>query len=66
MNSTVQNEIAELVQDRLANGERVTLLHLSKEKQISPNEIRNALVEAFGNRVQFKRGRTGGILLAAA
>lgn len=66
MNATVQNEIADLVQERLANGERVTLLHLSKEKQISPNEIRNALVEAFGNRVQFKRGRTGGILLAAA
>jgi hypothetical protein len=66
MNATVQNEIADLVENRLANGERVTLLHLSKEKQISPNEIRNALVEAFGNRVQFKRGRTGGIILAAA
>lgn len=66
MNSTVQNEIAALVQSRLANGERVTLLNLSKEKNISPNEIRNALIDTFGNRVQFKRGRTGGIVINAA
>lgn len=64
MNATVRNEICELVETRINAGERVTVLHLSKEKNISVNEIRNALVENFGNRVQFKRGRTGGIVLA--
>ena len=63
MNATVRNEICELVETRINAGERVTVLHLSKEKNISVNEIRNALVENFGNRVQFKRGRTGGIVL---
>ena len=63
MNATVRNEICELVESRIHAGERVTVLHLSKEKNISVNEIRNALVENFGNRVQFKRGRTGGIVL---
>ena len=64
MNATVRNEICELVESRINSGKRVTVLHLSKEKNISVNEIRNALVENFGNRVQFKRGRTGGIVLA--
>lgn len=64
MNSTVQSEICSLVQSRINNGERVTLLALSKEKNISVNEIRNALIEEFGNRVTFKRGRTGGIAIA--
>lgn len=63
MNSTLQIELCDLVEARLNNGERVTILALSKEKNISPTEIRNALVEVFGNRVQFKRGRTGGITL---
>ena len=63
MNATVRNEICALVETRIHAGERVTVLHLSKEKNISVNEIRNALVENFGNRVQFKRGRTGGIVL---
>ena len=65
MNATVRNEICELVESRINSGKRVTVLHLSKEKNISVNEIRNALVENFGNRVQFKRGRTGGIVLTA-
>jgi len=63
MNTTVRDEICDIVENRLAAGERVTLLHLSKEKKISSNEIREALSEHFGNRVQFKRGRTGGIVL---
>jgi iron uptake system EfeUOB component EfeO/EfeM len=63
MNATVRNEICELVESRINSGKRVTVLHLSKEKNISVNEIRNALVENFGNRVRFKRGRTGGIVL---
>lgn len=63
MNTTVQTEICELVESRLNNGERVTILAIAKEKGISPNEIRNALVEFFGTRVQFKRGRSGGIHL---
>lgn len=63
MNATLRNEICELVESRLSAGERVTILNLAKEKNISVNEIRNALVETFGNRVQFKRGRTGGIVL---
>jgi len=64
MNATVRNEICELVESRINAGQRVTILNLAKEKNISVNEIRNALVENFGNRVQFKRGRTGGIVLA--
>lgn len=63
MNSTVQTELCDIVESRIAAGERVTILHLAKEKNISPTEVRNALVEHFGNRIQFKRGRTGGIVL---
>lgn len=65
MNATVASELCETVESRLSAGERVTILHLSKEKNISASEIRTALVENFGTRIQFKRGRTGGIVLTA-
>jgi len=63
VNSTVQSKIANVVESRLNDGQRVTVVNLAKEMNISVGEIRNALVEAFGNRVIFKRGRTGGIHL---
>ena len=63
VNSTVQSKIANVVESRLNDGQRVTVVNLAKEMNISVGEIRNALVEAFGNRVIFKRGRTGGIYL---
>ncbi len=63
MNNFHQMEICDLVESRLKNGERVTMLAVAKERGFSPNEVRNALIECFGNRVQFKRGRSGGIHL---
>jgi hypothetical protein len=64
MTATVQSEIAELVESRIKNGERVTVVNLAAERNISVGELRTALVEAFGNRISFKRGRTGGIVLS--
>lgn len=63
VNSAVQNKIANIVETRLKGGQRVTVVNLAKEMKVSVGEVRNALVEAFGNRVVFKRGRTGGIYL---
>jgi DNA-binding GntR family transcriptional regulator len=63
VNSAVQNKIANIVETRLNGGQRVTVVNLAKEMKVSVGEVRNALVEAFGNRVVFKRGRTGGIYL---
>lgn len=64
MTASVQSDIATAVESRLKAGERVTIVNLAKEMKISVAEIRNALVEEFGNRVVFKRGRTGGISLS--
>lgn len=64
MTATLQSEIAQLVETRLNAGERVTVVNLAKELKVPVNEVRNALVEEFGNRVTFKRGRTGGIVLS--
>lgn len=63
MNSTLQTEIAQIVESRLNDNQRVTVVNLAKEMKVPVAEVRNALVEAFGNRVIFKRGRNGGIYL---
>jgi hypothetical protein len=64
MTATLQNDLAQLVEARLAAGERVTVVNLAKEMRIPVGELRTALVESFGNRITFKRGRTGGITLS--
>jgi hypothetical protein len=64
MTATLQNDLAQLVEARLAAGERVTIVNLAKEMRIPVGELRTALVESFGNRITFKRGRTGGITLS--
>ena len=56
--------IATLLETRLENDERVTLSELASAGNMSVIEARKTLVQVFGNRVMFKRGRTGGILLA--
>jgi len=56
--------IATLLETRLENNERVTLSDLASAGNMSVIETRKTLVQVFGNRVVFKRGRTGGIILA--
>lgn len=56
--------IATLLETRLNNDERVTLSDLANEGNVSVLEARKILVQVYGTRVLFKRGRTGGILLA--
>lgn len=63
VNATVQDKICDIVSTRLTSGHRVTITNLSKEMNISVHEIRTALSERYGDRVQFKRGRTGGITI---
>jgi hypothetical protein len=57
-------EICNLAESRYHAGERVTLLGLSKEYGVNPIEIRKALLENYGSRVSFTRGRAGGIRIA--
>jgi len=64
MTASIQSDLAQLVESRLKAGERVTVVNLAKEMKIPVSEIRTALVESFGNRISFKRGRTGGIALS--
>ena len=70
-NSTTNNVtnsyplIATLLETRVANNERVTLSSLANDASTSVVEARKTLVGFYGDRVQFKRGRTGGITLTA-
>ena len=49
---------------RINAGERVTLTALSNQFNATPAEIRKYLIDKFGTRISFQRGRTGGIRLA--
>jgi hypothetical protein len=74
-NNTVSNKSAtlsmsdvdtlcETLVSRLNDGERVTLTALSNQYNATSAEIRKYLIDKFGSRISFQRGRTGGIRLA--
>ena len=50
---------------RVANGERITVKHLAKEFKMKSPVVKQMIVDFYGSRVQFKRGRTGGIVFTA-
>ena len=52
------------IQDSLTNG-RVTVAMLATAAGCSVPTMRKHLAEAYGDRITFSRGRTGGITLAA-
>jgi hypothetical protein len=45
--------------------ERLTVKHLAREFKMKSPDMKKALVDHFGSRIQFKRGRTGGIVFTA-
>lgn len=47
----------------VTSGNRVTTKDLAKAYMVSPVTMRKMLENHFGNRIGFKRGRTGGIVL---
>ncbi len=50
---------------RANNGERITVKHLAREFKMKSVDLKKALVDHFGDRIQFRRGRTGGIVFTA-
>ena len=50
---------------RVSAGERITVKHLAKEFKLKAPVVKQMIVDHYGNRVQFKRGRTGGIVFTA-
>ena len=47
---------------RVSAGERITVKHLAKEFKMKSPIVKQLIVDFYGSRVQFKRGRTGGIV----
>ena len=44
--------------------ERLTVKHLAREFNMKAVDLKKSLVNHFGSRIQFKRGRTGGIVFS--
>jgi len=51
------NEILE----RITRGDRLSVSGLASEYSIAPGKMRAMLTQHFGSRIQFRRGRNGGI-----
>lgn len=51
--------------NRVASGERITVKHLAREFKMKAPVIKQLIVDFYGTRVQFKRGRTGGIVFTS-
>ena len=47
--------------ERLASGDRLSVSGLASEYSIAPGKMRAMLTQHFGSRIQFRRGRNGGI-----
>lgn len=62
---TVNVDFSQIEAD-IASGNRVTTKDLAKAYMVSPVTMRNLLANHFGGRIEFKRGRTGGIVLDGA
>jgi len=63
-NTNTRIDFAALV-SRAQGGERITVKHLAREFKMKAPDLKKALVSHFGARIQFKRGRTGGIVFTA-
>jgi len=50
---------------RVDAGERLTVKHLAREFKMKSPAVKQLIVDYYGSRVQFKRGRTGGIVFTA-
>jgi hypothetical protein len=55
--------IAEVLESILINGERITLPDFASAVGISTSKAKESLTKHYGTRVQFRRGRKGGIYL---
>lgn len=49
------------IENKIQNGDRVTVKHLSQEMGVSPMVVRREFTNHYGDRVQFLRGRNGGL-----
>jgi len=47
--------------ERVSLGEHLSVSGLASEYSITPGKMRSMLTEHFGSRIQFRRGRNGGI-----
>lgn len=56
----------EAIEADVAAGNRVTTKDLAKAYLVNPVTMRKLLENHFGPRIEFKRGRTGGIVLDGA
>lgn len=48
------------IDNRIANGD-MKISVVAKELGLKQNILKNSLVEHYGNRIVFKRGRNGGV-----
>jgi hypothetical protein len=63
-NNNTNIDFNEIV-NRANNGERITVKHLAREYKMKSADLKTELVNHFGARIQFRRGRTGGIVFTA-
>jgi hypothetical protein len=64
MNTTTaanHNSRANEILERIASGDRLSVSGLASEYSIAPGKMRAMLTQHFGSRIQFRRGRNGGI-----
>lgn len=64
--SNIVSDIATRIEGDILLGKRITVKDLSSFYGIKVANLRTMLVAHYGNRIVFKRGRTGGIVLNPA
>ncbi len=62
---TVTNKSYDEIENKIANGERVTVKNLAQTAGVSAPIVRRLPEEKYGDKITFKRGRNGGIALSS-
>ena len=58
---SVADSICVSIRSKFDSGMRITLENEAKAHRITQKELRDILTEKYGNSIQFRKGRNGGI-----
>jgi len=58
------SDISMMFETSRITGQRLTVVGMAEKFSMSPEKMRKLLRQKYGDRIEFRRGRTGGIVIS--
>jgi hypothetical protein len=62
--TTLESDISMMFETSRITGQRLTVVGMAEKFSMSPEKMRKLLRQQYGDRIEFRRGRTGGIVIS--